>query len=246
MANIIAYLFGGFVVGAVVIGVIIRAVLGAQKPPIITNAPTATASANAGSSGGGAAGGSVPLVPIVALVLLGLVAYLAVSTFQTIAQRVQVPAAEPAKVITAVPVATAAPVATAIPVTVPAPVVPRSVPVTAPAPAVPAWLVTAIGVLVLVAIAVYGTLAVLIARDRRRAAAGPDYGDQLPPPVPTYDRTPGPAPVQSPYPDRRPAQTYAERMLEYERQHAAGIDTCTTIGEIDKWEASIPDDIFNL
>lgn len=227
----------GFIAGAVVFGLLIRAVIAAQKPPHIVNSPTATATANGG--GGGAAQpirGGIPWRLLVSCVILLAIAALAVSTIQTIMQRFEPdikpivvtvqPQAKPAIPVPAVPVVVA-PEVDPIPVVTQEPIAP---PVVAPLPQavpandpVPAWLIMAIVGLALVAIGMYGTLAIMIARDVQRKreadrlaafeARSQAIDDELDQPKP--------------------------REIRYNRPQKY-------IDEEAQWEAAIPDDIFNL
>jgi hypothetical protein len=144
----------GAIIGMVVMGLVIRSVIAAQKPPVIHNAPVANASANSsGSTGAGVpAGMKVPVQPLLFVAALAMAALLIGSVARG-SSSVPVTVAAPKSVPVVVPSETS----------VPNPIqsAPRVEPVAAPDMS-PLYAVLA--VLVVVAIAVWGTIAVMALR----------------------------------------------------------------------------------
>jgi hypothetical protein len=146
----------GAIVGMVVMGLVIRSVVGAMKPPVIHNAPVANASANSsGATGAGVPGGvKVPVQPLLFVAALAVAALLLGSVARGGNQ---------------VPVTQAVPQAApqSAPVEVPQsyPVTPQVVYPRAVAPeGVPWWLYVVVAVLVVVAAGVWGTIGVMMFR----------------------------------------------------------------------------------
>jgi hypothetical protein len=151
----------GAIIGMVVMGLVIRSVIAAQKPPVIHNAPVANASANSsGSTGTGVPSGSkVPVQPLLFVAALAIVALLIGSVARG-GSSVPVTVVAPQSVPVVVPSETS----------VPNPIqsAPRVEPLEVPS-MVPLYAVLA--VLVVVAIGVWGTIAVLALRRTRVAVS---------------------------------------------------------------------------